>query len=260
MEAVQKAHPEWILRIITGTTPSSERDDIRQFYNRRKVDVLFISDASQCGVDLSGTAVMHLMEPHHNCAMENQTTARAVRMGSHSHCERKEVLKIRYVSVFPAAAPSMADIKACQDFIREKKAFGYLTDEVITATKSTLKSELQKRVAQEKETINEKQHADNIRKHALIEPYLEAFRRASVHMSTQKDATLFETTPSDLQEIVKTAVQEALAQHAAPVKTQAPIKQVTPAKSSKQKEAAQVAPVKQTTAPTTTQAKRSKRS
>lgn len=179
--------------MITGTTPNADRETRRNAYNKKgKLDVLFISDASQFGIDLKATAAIHLTEPHPNLATENQTTGRAVRMGSHNKCPYKTVERFKYLSTFPPAPPTAAELEACRDYLRRHRVFGPHTAEAVASI--DLKAELMAKVHDEEanETINEIQERDNHRKAAAIEPYNTAMRKASVAMSTQKGARLFD--------------------------------------------------------------------
>lgn len=183
------------MEIITGTTDNAVRDAARARYNRGKTNVLFISDAMQFGLDLQATRVIHLTEPHQNRSTENQTTARAIRMGSHTKCAYKEVIRYKYLSTFPTAKMTPAETEALKREMIAQKVFMRDTAEILKEV--DLADELWKKVKKAGETINEKQERDNTRKHSEILPYNTAYQRASVTMSKQKGAKLFEDDPDE---------------------------------------------------------------
>jgi len=178
--------------IITGATDNTERECTRKLYNKGKLDGLFISDASQFGMDLVATRAVHLVEPHQNKQSENQTTARALRMGSHNNCAYKVVLRYKYISVFPPQPPTPDEVDACRKYMIDQQVLGSDTANLLAGL--DIKSLIVKKIKEEGgKTINETQEEDNARKQIGIDPYLEAYRRATVYMSTQKGAKLFET-------------------------------------------------------------------
>ena len=178
------------LACITGSTATEDREGIRKAYNKGKIDVMYISDASQFGLDLMATRAIHLVEPHQNKQNESQTTARALRMGSHRACDYKTVDRFKYISVFPSGPMTKDDVAACKAFMIERRLFGNNTEAELT--KLDVKKLLEAKIRAESKTINERQEEENARKQIEIEPYLDAFRRATVVMSTQKGAKLFD--------------------------------------------------------------------
>lgn len=178
--------------LITGATPNEKREQTRQRFNKGKLDVMFISDASQFGMDLAGTRAIHLVEPHLNKQNENQTTARAVRMGSHTKSDYKTVKRYKYISTFPNPREmTEADLHACRQYMIDHHILGTQTAKLLAGL--NLRAILAEKIAEEGyKTINEKQEEENVRKHLGLEPYLEAFRKASVPMTTQQDAAPLE--------------------------------------------------------------------
>lgn len=151
--------------------------------------MLLISDASQFGLDLQGTVAVHLVEPHSNLATEQQTTARAIRMGSHRGRKCSHVKIYKYLSVFPVDRPSKAVGKRCAARLTELAGSAEIAAEV------NVVAELQRMIRDEEHgiTVNERQAQDNLRKAAEIAPYLDAIARASVKMTKQAGAKLFES-------------------------------------------------------------------
>ena len=136
------------------------------------------------------THSIHLCEPHQNQQNENQTTARGLRMGSHRTCAYKKVLRFKYISTFPTKPMTKDDVAECVSFLVDREILGMNTaDELRTLN---VKALIEAKVKAEGKTINERQSEENVRKHAEIEPYLDAFRRSTVTMSKQKGAKLFE--------------------------------------------------------------------
>lgn len=177
--------------MISGSTPNEDRERIRMKYNRGKIDVLFISDASQFGLDLQATKAIHLIEPHPNLSTENQTTARAVRMGSHKGCKDKVVERFKYISVFPQGVPTKAEVSEVIQKCIENKVLGSKTESMIEEL--DVAKELLRKIKEAKTTINEEQEIRNVENHVQIVPYLESYRKASVEMSTQKGVRLYDT-------------------------------------------------------------------
>lgn len=182
--------------IITGETDNTARDRTRRLYNSGKLDVLFISDASQQGTDLMGTATIHLIEAFPNKSLHNQTRARVVRMGSHRKSKHKSVVCYSYVSTFPSNLTA-ANASEIEKYIIAHKLLGRETAKLVKEI--DIRKEIMRQITMEENnrTINQKQMVNNEEKQRLIDPYLDAFRRATVSMSTQKGTTLFENTTAD---------------------------------------------------------------
>lgn len=76
--------------IFTGSVPDEERKHIVENYNKGKVPVLIISGAGAEGLDLKGTKLMQIAEPHWQEEMINQVRGRAIRFHSHTHLPENE--------------------------------------------------------------------------------------------------------------------------------------------------------------------------
>jgi HAD superfamily hydrolase (TIGR01662 family) len=76
--------------IFTGSVPDDERKHIVENYNKGKIPVLIISGAGAEGLDLKGTKLMQIAEPHWQEEMINQVRGRAIRFHSHSHLPENE--------------------------------------------------------------------------------------------------------------------------------------------------------------------------
>jgi superfamily II DNA/RNA helicase len=75
---------------FTGEMKKKERDQLIRDYNKGKKRVLLISSAGGEGLDLKGTRVMQVMEPHWNAEKLKQVEGRAIRFGSHKHLPKEE--------------------------------------------------------------------------------------------------------------------------------------------------------------------------
>ena len=69
-------------------------------YNEGKLKALLLSSAGGEGLDLKGTRLVQILEPHWNAEKLKQVEGRAARFGSHSHLspEEQQVLVERYMS------------------------------------------------------------------------------------------------------------------------------------------------------------------
>jgi superfamily II DNA or RNA helicase len=70
---------------FTGTISRGKRKQTVDDYNSGKIRALLISGAGSEGLDLKGTRLMQLLEPHWNSSRLDQAAARAVRRKSHEH-------------------------------------------------------------------------------------------------------------------------------------------------------------------------------
>ena len=77
-------------QVFSGGLSDSKRREIIADYNTGKTKVLLVSGAGSEGLDLKGTKLMQLMEPHWNEARLDQVTGRAIRHKSHSHLPESE--------------------------------------------------------------------------------------------------------------------------------------------------------------------------
>jgi hypothetical protein len=88
---------------FTGGMSDAERKKVIEDYNTGQVKHLLISGAGAEGLDLKGTKLMQITEPHWNEELINQVRARAIRYRSHSHLpeEERHVEVQRFHSVPP---------------------------------------------------------------------------------------------------------------------------------------------------------------
>lgn len=77
-------------QIFTGEISDKQRKEIVSNYNSGKVPVLLLSGAGAEGLDLKGTKLMQIMEPHWNEELIDQVRGRAIRYKSHAHLPEDE--------------------------------------------------------------------------------------------------------------------------------------------------------------------------
>lgn len=75
---------------FTGDMNDEQRKKVITDYNAGKVPHLLISGAGAEGLDLKGTKLMQITEPHWNEELINQVRGRAIRYKSHTHLPEKE--------------------------------------------------------------------------------------------------------------------------------------------------------------------------
>lgn len=76
--------------VFSGKQSDKEKAQIIKDYNSGKIKQLLISGAGSEGIDLKGTKLMQILEPHWNKQKINQVKGRAVRYKSHSHLPEGE--------------------------------------------------------------------------------------------------------------------------------------------------------------------------
>lgn len=89
---------------FTGEMKKKEKDQLVRDYNEGKIKTLLISSAGGEGLDLKGTRLIQMLEPHWNDEKLKQVEGRGIRYKSHEGLppeERKVVLQ-RYYAVRPA--------------------------------------------------------------------------------------------------------------------------------------------------------------
>jgi len=88
---------------FTGEMPKAKRDQLVRDYNEGKLRALLISSAGGEGLDLKGTRLMQVLDPHWNTEKIRQVEGRGVRYKSHEHLpeEEREVRIQRYLATRP---------------------------------------------------------------------------------------------------------------------------------------------------------------
>lgn len=88
---------------FTGEIKKSLRDKLVRDYNENKLKVLMLSSAGGEGLDLKGTRLVQILEPHFNKEKINQVIGRAARYKSHEDLpeDQRKVLVQNYLSQIP---------------------------------------------------------------------------------------------------------------------------------------------------------------
>lgn len=89
--------------VFSGQLSDKKRKALVDDYNKGKIQVLLISGAGAEGLDLKGTKMVQVLDPHWNKARTDQVEGRAVRFGSHAHLPENErhVDVVHYHSAHP---------------------------------------------------------------------------------------------------------------------------------------------------------------
>lgn len=133
---------------FSGAVKDSVRNKLVQDYNANKIRALLVSSAGGEGLDLKGTRLVQLLEPHFNNEKLKQVIGRAARYKSHEALspEHRNVLVQRYLS---EVSPTLL-----QKIMKEK---------------STSTDEYLQNLANEKEKLNSK-FLDIIKSGSLLPP------------------------------------------------------------------------------------------
>ena len=75
---------------FTGALSHVQRDQMVRDYNENKLKALLLSRAGGEGLDLKGTRLIQLLEPHWNEEALKQVTGRGIRYQSHSHLPEEQ--------------------------------------------------------------------------------------------------------------------------------------------------------------------------
>ena len=112
-------------QMFTGQQGDQERKQIVDNYNSGKLHVLLISGAGAEGLDLKGTKLLQIMEPHWQEELIDQVRGRVIRYRSHSHlpADERHVEVQRFHSIPP---PSFWDRMLGRKRSPEKSADEYL--------------------------------------------------------------------------------------------------------------------------------------
>lgn len=89
---------------FTGAMSKKQRDDMVRQYNAGKLRTLLLSSAGGEGLDLKGTRLLQVLEPHWNDEKIQQVEGRGVRFGSHADLpeDQRNVTIKRYLATRPS--------------------------------------------------------------------------------------------------------------------------------------------------------------
>ena len=76
--------------VFTGQLNKAEKDKLRDDYNNGKLPVLLISSSGAEGLDLKGTRLAQVLDPHFNPSKIKQVVGRTARYESHEHLPKEE--------------------------------------------------------------------------------------------------------------------------------------------------------------------------
>jgi len=88
---------------FTGEMPKAKRDELVRQYNENKIRALLLSSAGGEGLDLKGTRLMQILDPHWNDEKIKQVEGRGVRFRSHADLpeDQRNVIIQRYLATRP---------------------------------------------------------------------------------------------------------------------------------------------------------------
>jgi superfamily II DNA/RNA helicase len=88
---------------LTGALTAKQKAQLVENYNSGKTPVLLVSSSGTEGLDLKGTKLVQVLEPHWNNSKIDQVIGRGVRYQSHHHLppEERKVVVQRYYSTIP---------------------------------------------------------------------------------------------------------------------------------------------------------------
>jgi hypothetical protein len=92
--------------IFSGELSDRERKKVVRDYNQGKTKVLLISGAGAQGLDLKGTKLCQILEPHFNSARLEQAVGRAIRYKSHEHLPEDQ--RHVHIETYHATVPQTA--------------------------------------------------------------------------------------------------------------------------------------------------------
>lgn len=86
--------------LYTGKLNARQKKDVMDSYNRGEVDALLVSSSGSEGLDLKGSRMVQILEPHFNESKIDQVIGRAIRYKSHEDLpeEDRNVVIKRYIS------------------------------------------------------------------------------------------------------------------------------------------------------------------
>jgi len=92
--------------VFTGKLTKDQKDQAVKDYNSGKVKVLIVSSSGSEGLDLKGTKLTQVLEPHFNPSKIKQVKGRGARFKSHEHLpeEERNMEVEHYLSVFPKSS------------------------------------------------------------------------------------------------------------------------------------------------------------
>lgn len=89
--------------IFDGSLSARQKKDTVDAYNKGRLPVILGTSSASEGLDLQGTSMIQVLEPHFNNSRLEQVIGRGIRYRSHSHLppSRRKVIVQRYLSTLP---------------------------------------------------------------------------------------------------------------------------------------------------------------
>jgi superfamily II DNA/RNA helicase len=149
---------------ITGELTAKDRTRIVKDYNSGKLKVLFLSSAGGEGLDLKGTKLIQVLEPHWNEEKIKQVVGRGVRYQSHSHLppEEQQVEVEHYLSTVKQTITDKifrVNPKSIDEYLYERsKDKSQLNNQI---------KDLLKKPKQQTRTVTRKETADKINRNGI---------------------------------------------------------------------------------------------
>lgn len=94
--------------VFDGTLSDAKRKKVVEDYNKGKINALLISGAGAQGLDLKGTRLMQILEPHWNQSRIDQVIGRGIRYKSHDHLPEEE-RKVKVQHFHSTMKPGLMD-------------------------------------------------------------------------------------------------------------------------------------------------------
>lgn len=123
---------------FTGNEPMKQRTQTVKDYNEGRHRALLVSSSGAEGLDLKGTRMVQILEPHFNNAKIRQVVGRSARMGSHSHLPPEDRnVEVRQYLARPRNRILPGSSKGVEDMLAEAARRKDETDRQITALLSS---------------------------------------------------------------------------------------------------------------------------
>lgn len=108
--------------VFTGALTQREKDQMVSDYNEGKIKALLLSSSGAEGLNLKGTRLIQVLEPHFNGSKIEQVIGRGRRYKSHEHLpkEDRKVEVEHYLSVNPSGIFGPSKNKTIDEYLRDR--------------------------------------------------------------------------------------------------------------------------------------------
>lgn len=106
--------------LFTGELSAKEKDQLVKDYNDGKNKVLLLSSSGAEGLNLKGTRLMQILEPHFNKSKIDQVIGRGIRYKSHEHLPKEDrVVDVEhYLSINPSGILGPSKEKTIDQYLK----------------------------------------------------------------------------------------------------------------------------------------------